>query len=298
MDASQPPPVTRLIVNADDFGLTPGVNAAIMQLQRKRRLTSTSLMVNSPYSEEAFSFAQAERTLRVGIHLNLSTYRPVLPAKSVPTLVGAGNGFLPARTFVLRLLTGKLNLSEVEAELRAQIELCLAQGIEPVHIDSHMHLHVLPTIGEMIAGLAQEYQIRIVRNPDPMALLLPPFGERYGLHELVRAPAAQLVGSSLRLVGGENPLGNRPFKSADRVVYLRWCVERGGNDAFAEFLRSLGQVDGGKVEVVAHPALQDDVLPELSSYVDGRQRELALLDGERFGQLLEEGSVVLDRKDP
>jgi predicted glycoside hydrolase/deacetylase ChbG (UPF0249 family) len=282
----------RLIVNADDFGLTPGVNWAIKQLHQRGRLTSASLMVNTPWSEDALEYSVSEPSLTIGIHLNLTTHTPLLPPAAIPSLVNAAGEFSSASAFLMRLLAGRIEMGELEAELRAQIEACLERDILPTHIDTHMHLHALPTVGNLIAELAREYGIKIVRNPDPAAVLMPPLGEAGPLPAAVRDPLSQLVQSGLRLAGGDNAIRSGKFKHADQVIYLRWCVE-GGREPYESFLQCLEMVGEEKVEVIAHPASIDQFLPSVSNYVDGRQRELALLLSDEFTGLLETGQVVL-----
>lgn len=281
-----------LIVNADDFGMSPGINWAVKQLHQRCRLTSTSLMVNTPWSAEALDYAIAEPSLRVGIHLNSTIHEPVLPAGTVPSLVNSAGQFYSASAFLVRLLAGRVNVAELQAEWRAQIELSLAHGIFPAHLDTHLHLHALPPVGNLVAGLARDYGIRIVRNPDPAAVLLPALSDSGPLPAAVRSPLSQFIQSGLRLAGGENAILSGNFKHAGQVIYLRWCVERGG-DPYDSFLQCLGMLTEEKAEVITHPAAVDQFLPGLSNYVDGRYRELDLLLSEPFTRLLEAGRISL-----
>ncbi|MDX1617102.1 MAG: ChbG/HpnK family deacetylase, partial [Candidatus Promineifilaceae bacterium] len=183
-------------------------------------------------------------------------------------------------------------MAELEAEWRAQIEACLVHNIFPAHIDTHMHLHALPLLGNLIAGLARDYGISIIRNPDPAAVLLPPLSNSGPLPAAVRSPLSQLVQSSLRLAGGDNQIRSGSFKHAEQVIYLRWCVER-DRDPYGSFLQCLEMLTEQTAEVITHPAARDQFLPGLSNYVDGRQRELDLLLSESFTGLLETGRITL-----
>jgi predicted glycoside hydrolase/deacetylase ChbG (UPF0249 family) len=283
---------TRLFINGDDFGLSPGVNEAVERLHHRGRLTSASILANSPWSDPAFRFAREHPTLRVGLHVNLTTYGPVLAPEQVPSLVDAAGRFYPTSSFLIRLLSGRVNLEEVAAEVDAQAARCLEEGIRPVHIDSHMHLHALPALGQITAAAARRHGIEIMRNPDPLALILPPYGEATPLHQAVRTPVRELVHSALRRSGGAGAAPAERFKTADRVIYLRWCVVR-GEDPIATLVRCLDRLRGGTVEIVAHPAVPDEHLADLSGYVSGRERELALLTGDAFTQLLAECWVQL-----
>ena len=96
-------------MNADDFGLTAGVNRAILELHAAGVLTSTTLMAQAAATEEAIALALAMPTLGVGCHVVLVDGEPVLPAHEIPSLVDARDGTLSTDTqdsFLTRLFTG------------------------------------------------------------------------------------------------------------------------------------------------------------------------------------------------
>ena len=101
--------MSRLIVNADDFGLTAGVNRAIVELHRAGVLTSTTLMARAAATEEAIELARATPSLGVGCHVVLVDGEPVLPPREIPTLVDRKTGRFPPKlgTFLMRLFTGR-----------------------------------------------------------------------------------------------------------------------------------------------------------------------------------------------
>jgi hopanoid biosynthesis associated protein HpnK len=156
----------RLIVNADDFGLTVKVNEAIVKGHCQGVITSTSLLANGEAFESAVALAGQAVRLGVGVHLNLTEGRPILPISDVPTLVNARGLF--ART-VGRLwraiVTGQVSTGDVEREWRAQIEKVLAAGIAPTHLDSHKHVHAWPTLAKLTIRLARAFGIPAIRCP-------------------------------------------------------------------------------------------------------------------------------------
>lgn len=157
----------KLIVNADDFGLHPLINAGIIKGFQEGFITSTSLMPSAPYWQEAVRLAQENSALGIGVHLTLvGSVAPVLPVKSVASLLDADGKFLPDYVaFAKRYYTGGVKRSELEAELRAQLERALASKINITHIDSHQHTHVLPGINTLVLKLCNEYNIIRVRIP-------------------------------------------------------------------------------------------------------------------------------------
>ncbi len=276
----------QVIVNGDDFGLSPGVNEAIRTLHKKGRLNSVSIMVNMPWSPEALAYARSAADLRLGLHLNLTTGRPVLPAGRVPTLVDGRGSFYDLSALLSRLVAGRINRSEIRAELAAQMETCLKSGLRPTHVDSHMHFHALPSLGQMVVDLAGRFGVGAVRNPDVSAFVLPPFGRKRPVEQALHKTGSTVLKSAQNMLARRHILLNGPDSRADQLIYLRWCLNLAGDPAGA-FRDCLAELDGRSLEIIAHPALPDRELRALSNYVEGRQRELAFLSGEQYAALLD-----------
>src|SRR4029079_6807551 len=167
----------RLIVNADDFGLSEAVNRAVIEAHEHGIVTSTSIMAGGSAFEHAAALATRTPTLDVGVHLTLTEQQPV--AESVPSLVGADGQFAPHATdFAKRWLRGTIALADVRTELDAQIRRVRAHGVRPTHLDGHQHVHVLPGIARVVAELAREHGIRAVRVPTerPRSYMLKDLG--------------------------------------------------------------------------------------------------------------------------
>ena len=167
-------------MNADDFGLTSGVNRAIIELHGVGLVTSTSLMARSGATEEAVRLALAAPTLGVGCHVVLVDGEPVLPPEQIPTLVDARTGHFPhsLNTFLTRLFTGRISAAEVEAEAGAQIDFLQKRGVRLTHIDTHKHTHVLPQVLHPVLRAARARGIRAIRNP---------FEPKWSIHATPRA---------------------------------------------------------------------------------------------------------------
>jgi hopanoid biosynthesis associated protein HpnK len=166
----------RLIVNADDLGLTEGVSHGILHAHHYGMVTSTSLLANGEAFDMAVALCSKAPRMSVGVHLALTQGKPVLSADQIPTLVDL-HGRQPTDAWVLvhRLVTHRVSLREIEIELRAQITRVLAAGITPTHLDGHQHIHVLPGIAEIVIKLAQEFGIRKVRCPiEAIPVAMPP----------------------------------------------------------------------------------------------------------------------------
>jgi hopanoid biosynthesis associated protein HpnK len=160
--------VRRLIINADDFGLTPGVNRAILEAHEHGVVTSTTLMANSLAFEEAAQLAQSRSSLSTGCHVVLLDGKPLIDPGRLPSLVDGkdGTSFRDGVSgFVLRTLCGRIDPDQVEAETTAQIRKLQSHGIDVSHVDSHKHTHMFPPALQGILRAARTCGVTAIRNP-------------------------------------------------------------------------------------------------------------------------------------
>jgi predicted glycoside hydrolase/deacetylase ChbG (UPF0249 family) len=160
--------VKRLIINADDFGLAPGVNRAIIELQQAGALSSATLMANGPFFSPAVYMAFAQPSLAVGCHVVLVDGSPCLRPAEVPSLVDPRSPSSFRNTvgsFFADLLRGRIREEEIEAEAVAQIRRVQSSGITVSHIDSHKHVHAFPRVLAPLLRAARQCGVRCVRNP-------------------------------------------------------------------------------------------------------------------------------------
>jgi len=158
---------SRLIINADDFGLTSGVNRAIAELHRSKALTSATLMATGSAFDDAIAIAHANPTLGVGCHLVFTDGTPVSPPDTIPTLIGAdGKSFRPSLLdFVQALLRGAIREDDIEREALAQIQKLQRSGIDITHVDTHKHTHLFPAVARPLLRVLEHTSITAIRNP-------------------------------------------------------------------------------------------------------------------------------------
>ena len=153
------------IFNADDFGISKGVNAAIVKAHREGILNSASLMINQKYAAEAVKSAKEMPDLEIGLHVNLTNEYPAAPVQQIPLLVdGQGklkNGFV--NLLLLSFLKPWQLRQQAEIEMRAQIVKYLATGLSLQHIDSHRHVHLIPQIFKAMRKLQKEFAVPRIR---------------------------------------------------------------------------------------------------------------------------------------
>jgi hopanoid biosynthesis associated protein HpnK len=161
--------VRRLIVNADDFGLTHGVNRAIVEAHGLGVVTSATLMANGPAFEDAVQRAKSTSRLSVGCHVVLVDGRPVLGGGNTSTLsekkAHDGRFHESLTSFVLRAVSGRIDADEIEAEAMAQIRKLQAAGIAVSHLDTHKHTHIFPAVLLPLLRAARACGVPAVRNP-------------------------------------------------------------------------------------------------------------------------------------
>jgi predicted glycoside hydrolase/deacetylase ChbG (UPF0249 family) len=162
---------SRLIINADDFGLTPGINRAIAELHDAGAVTSATLMANGLAFDDAVALALARPTLGIGCHIVLVDGTPIADPASIPTLLGPASkpgrptfhNSLPA--FALGVLRGTITQDDIQREALAQIQKLQNAGLTLTHVDTHKHTHLLSRVTRPILRALDQSGIRSIRNP-------------------------------------------------------------------------------------------------------------------------------------
>ena len=148
----------KLIVNADDFGLTKEISEEILNIFLLGNISSASLMVNTPGTNHAIGLAKRYPKLGVGLHFNLTEGKAMSGISSITNLEGKFLGRLPLN---LSLYSMAINLSDIRLELISQYEYLINSGIFITHIDSHQHMHMNPKIFKIVADFAKDLNIPV-----------------------------------------------------------------------------------------------------------------------------------------
>jgi chitin disaccharide deacetylase len=252
-----------LVVTADDAGLHSGMTLGVVKAHDEGIVTACSVVAAGRAFEHAVPLLRERPALDVGIHFTLVGERPLSPPERVRSLLGRNGAFLPDfRAFTLRYLAGGIDRSEVEEELRRQLDRLLAAGLPVVHANSHQHLHVLPGIFEAVLRLAEEHAISYVRIPgDPSAVRRPsPRSAQIAVLGLL----GQRARWRLEERGGA--------RAADRTV----GVLDAGRLTPRRLVRILADVEG-VTELVCHPGLGDEELTKTYDWGYGWDEETTAL---------------------
>lgn len=225
----------RLLVNADDFGLSVPITDGIVEAHARGIVTSTSIMANGTAFDYALERSRELPHLRVGLHWSLVEE----PWLTTGTVLSPGYGHF-AKSFV----TGAIRKEQVEQELRAQLARCREAGLPLAHIDSHQHVHALPGLWQVVTQTAQEFGIPRIRVPLDSPL-------RRGVLR-----SSRLVGKTVLCLISEFARGTvraAGIRTCDRMAGL---FESGSLDEH----KLLAIVDGlleGTTELMCHPGYTD-----------------------------------------
>ena len=249
----------RLIVNADDLGISEGVNRGILEAHEAGAVTSASVMVNLPAFDHAVRSARAAPALGTGLHFNLLAGRPLTPALSlVDPRTGA---FLPFRALAWRALSGRIDSDEVFVECAAQLKRLRDTGLRITHVDSHRHVHVLPGIRPAVQRAAKEAGVAQVRVPVRPAGGAP--------RSAIAAAKDVLLAASFRVASRAAP--------ARTTVRFEGISLMGGDGFESGLLALVAALPAGVTELMVHPGYDDAELASVDDYRRPRKTELRAL---------------------
>jgi hopanoid biosynthesis associated protein HpnK len=278
----------QLIVNADDFGLTAGVNRAIAETHAQGIVTSTTLMASGNAFADAIERARNTPGLSVGCHVVLVDGAPVSEPAAIDTLLAVRSAE-PERFYsrisnvVARAVFGGFDPDQLVEEITAQVRKIQSAGITVTHLDTHKHTHIFPEILTALVRAARICQIPAIRNPFvPVRAMRarnlrqkPGLWKRYGQVRVLRSFAAQFR-HKMRRAGLRTPDGSVGV------------IETGSIDA-SLLRQALANLPEGTWELVCHPGYDDaDLRSAHTRLLESREQERQLLTSPELRRFLEE----------
>lgn len=272
----------KLIVNADDYGRSPGISRGILQAHQEGIVTSTTVMINQPGVGVQLLEARACSKLGIGLHLVFTAGRPLLPPTDIPSLVDRDGFFLEHHTLWAR--AGSVSLAHLRSELIAQVEQFVALvGQVPDHLDCHHFVYLFPPFFQAYLDLAARFRL-------PIRLPFPPttdFREAAGIlpflegfpYDLVRG---MVVTNSalLQMRGLAHPTHFISTFYGQKALTLEYL------------LHLLETLPAGTTELMCHPGYDDPALAP-STYRQERETELALLTHPAVYRYVKEAEIEL-----
>jgi chitin disaccharide deacetylase len=273
----------RLIVNADDFGLTSGVNRGIVEAHTSGIVTSATLMACGTKFQEAASLAAQAPKLSVGCHVVLVDGTPTLNPNAVQSLVAGPTPFF--RQSLIRFAglatTGRLDHEQIEAEVTAQIRKLQSAGIRVSHLDSHKHTHMFPAVFKPLLRAAKAYGVRAVRNPfEPLVFAANGNWKRRFKLGIMRRYRTSFV----------THLAEAGMCTPDGCIGI---VATGGL-TLATFTSLIQNLPDGTWEFVIHPGYNDAELDTVTTRLrHSRDKELSILTSDAIKELIHREGIEL-----
>ncbi|MEO9967578.1 MAG: ChbG/HpnK family deacetylase [Reichenbachiella sp.] len=234
----------RLIINADDFGLTRSVNQAIIETYKAGNLTSATLMVNMPGTEHAVDQAKKNPGLAVGLHFCITEGFPLSEAK---TLIDDSGRFLSRGQLIRRIILGRVDRGDIAEEFEAQLDKFNNYGLTPTHSDSHQHTMMIPFVFDSILPVLKKHQLKIrVVNPANLNLRL-----------LFSRPLKYLK-QSLNALLSKRIIRKYPNKTNQYLVSIHELNIDSSRISKASYTQLVEEIDQSKiVELMVHLYLPD-----------------------------------------
>jgi hopanoid biosynthesis associated protein HpnK len=282
--------VRRLIVNADDFGLTQGVNRAIVEAHSQGIVTSSTLMANGRAFDDAVHRATSAVQLSIGCHVVLVDGSPVLGKKQTITTLSNGKFddgrfYDSLNGFALRVVSGRINDDDIEAEATAQIRKLQTAGIVVSHLDTHKHTHILPRVLRPLLRAARTCGVPAMRNPFGPVHITGVSNRPHLWKQFGKVTVLNRLGKSFR-----KSVAAAGILTPDGTVGI---VATGAMDLrlFENIVNSLPE---GTWELVCHPGYNDAELAGIRTRLrDSRVKELQLLTSPEAREILDRSGVQL-----
>jgi len=254
----------RLIVNADDFGRSKSINAAIIDAHQRGILTSASLMVNGGAVEEAVQLAKANPKLGIGLHLTLCCGSSALPKKDIPLLVNNEDHFRESPVLAGMVYFFSLSArKQLAAEITAQLDKFAQTGLLLDHVNGHLHFHLHPTVFSLLKQELIKRGVRAVRLTRDPATVDWPLGRGRWLYRASHAVIFDLLSWNAR-----------GFLNQVAIAHTDYVFGLLENARVTEeyILKLLGALPGGDSELYSHPSL-DEFKNEYDALVSPRVRD-------------------------
>src|ERR1039458_10268261 len=283
--------VTRLIINADDFGLTAGVNRSIIESHNQGVLSSATLMANGGSFDDAVQKARSVPKLSVGCHVVLVDGSPVSAPNTVDTLLAIRSSqpekfYSRLSAFTARAMFGGFDRDQLVAEVTAQIKTIQAAGIEVTHLDTHKHAHIFPEILAALLRAARICGVRAVRNPF-VPLQAMPARQFKGKPDLWKR-----YGQVRMLHTLSGPFHQRTKRAGLLTPNGVIGVIETGSVGISLLRQTLANLPEGTWELVCHPGYNDAALRGAGTrLLDAREEERRLLTSAELRQFLDEQKI-------
>ena len=280
----------KLIVNADGFGFTTGVNRGIIESIERGIVRSTSALANMPAIEEISDFQKRFPEISIGIHFNLSVGRPISSPNEIRSLLDENGEFLREK-FVPHLLTGKIRYSEMVRELNNQVKrLVVDFGVNPSHFDGHQNKHLYPQFFLAALKVAKKWDIRFMRSHNRYLFIKGGRRLKKLFLYYISHPQRLLTHSAAKFLTKYAHL--RGIKTPDRLITPGYA-DHSKKSSLETWLGIIESLPRGVNEIYCHPGYPDELLTKYATYVKEREIEVEVLTSPELKQAIRDKGIQL-----
>lgn len=270
----------KVIFNADDFGLTKGVNTGILKCFKSGIVTDSSLLMNFEATEDAVKIIKRNK-LNAGVHLNLTEGKPL--SDKAHTLIDKNGNFFNITKFSLRLMSNKISDVDIEREFTAQIEKFISKKLTPTHIDTHQYVHMFKKVCKVAIKTARKYRINKIRHSYEKQSSA--FTFKYYKKQHIKSLMVSFFSKK-----SKNIFKKEKFIAPDHFFGIATINSSFPLKSFINILRSLRS---GTTEIMCHPGYSNNTLKKISFYNKQRETELKALTSKRLKEEIRRLNIKL-----
>ena len=272
----------KLIVTADDFGLTHSINEGVLMAAREGIVTNINLIPTGTAADDAIAIIKYDKIPEIGVHLALTETRPITSTRLISSIIDGGGLFPRTRfKFLKRFFSGHIDIEHVKIELKSQIDRAANSGAKITNLSSHEHLHMIPEIFAVLTGLAKEYGIRYIR-----VLRKESYMPAVSLKKIFRSAVVAYFEPSM-----DKLLKRSSLNTTDNFMGF---LDSG---AIREdvLLRMLGGIKEGVTELVSHPGFLDPEILDHYRFHINCEEELYALTSPKVKKSIADNGIKLCR---
>ncbi len=265
------------LLKCDDFGISPGVNKAFMDIIDKRPCVNAGIMANMNFAQQAVDYAKANSASKIWLHFNVTLGKPL--SKGLGRLTTAGGSFIGFNSFFKYYFSGRIRIADIIKEYHAQVHYLLGHNINIVGVDSHHHIHFLPGVFREIVASLDYYGIKHVR------------ASRNGFKEIGNTS----LRSRLKTAGLNFFIRSNKVCQGSRIDNIIQAGDGFDLKQFEIFLKQTALQSPANCEIIFHPGYPgDEYLNKIDSLTDQRKNDLDVLLSDPFFDLLKKYNFLFD----
>jgi predicted glycoside hydrolase/deacetylase ChbG (UPF0249 family) len=283
--------VRQLIINADGFGFTHGINEGIIESIEKGVVSSISCNVNFPFIQDVEYIIKHYPQVSIGLHLNINVGRPVCSVEQIPSLVNTSGEFW-GNELTKKLIFRRIRISELQKECEAQIIKLQRLGVNISHLSGHQNKHLYPGYFRILLGLGKKYGIKNIRCQNRYLFMKVNKNRKLKIFQYYISHPKQTITHWYSRVMMK-VARKQGFIMADRLITPGY-IDNSEKTLLDTWINIIKSLPSGISEIYCHPGYPDDDLRRYANYVDERLLEkLVLTSSELIQYIIKENVQII-----